>query len=232
MDRVVLAWSGGKDAAYALYELQQSGVDVQALVTHFMKDIERSKTHRVRYDLYRQQTRRLGVPFRELWFQQSPSNDDHESVVRTELRGSARRGADHVAYADLHLADVRAYREGLIEDLPIEGTWPLWGRDTDALAREIVDAGFQATTVAVDGDALGPEYAGRTYDHAFLDDLPNGVDPCGEGGEFHTFVHDGPIFDDWLSVTTGETTTRTFDHGEDRAVHYCDLRLADGNIPE
>jgi uncharacterized protein (TIGR00290 family) len=220
-DRTVLAWSGGKDAAYALSELQRtSDVDVLELLTTVSTESDRSTMHRVHRRLHEQQAAALEIPLNTVPLPSTPSNDEYERTMAREFERYQGRDVQQMAFADIALDDVRAYREDLLSGAAIEGFWPLWGRDTGTLVREFLDAGFRATVVAVDGDALDASYAGRELDDQFLEDLPPAVDPCGENGEFHTFVWDGPIFTSPVSVLVTETTTRTVG-GTD--FHYADL---------
>ncbi len=213
----VLSWSGGKDAAFALFEL-----DTVAELLTTISENGRSSMHGVRRELYEKQAERLGVPIRFVELPEDCSNEEYESRMATVMADYESRGTDRIAFADLYLEDVRAYREERLAETEIDGVWPLWGRDTDEQIRAFLDAGFQATVVAVDGSKLDSSFAGRELDTAFLADLPDDVDPCGENGEFHTFVWDGPVFDAPVSVEVGKTVTRNVGDGE---FHYCDLHL-------
>nr|WP_246045660.1 ATP-binding protein [Halorussus ruber] len=153
------------------------------------------------------------------------SNEEYEETMAEVMADYAARGIERVAFADLYLEDVRAYREERLRNAPVEGYWPIWGRNTETVAREFA-ANFAATVVAVDDDALDSSFAGRRFDADLLADLPDEVNPCGENGEFHTFVYDGPIFDRAVPVETGERVTKEVGHG-DAVVHYCDLLAAD-----
>jgi uncharacterized protein (TIGR00290 family) len=224
MDSVVLSWSGGKDAAYALYVLRNEGTEVIELLTTINEAYDRSTMHGVHRSLYDRQAAAVGLDVNFVTLPPDPSNDEYERIMAQIVEGYRERGVERIGFADLYLEDVRAYRERQLDGTGVEGYWPLWGRDTTDMAREFLDAGFRATVVAVDGDALDESFAGREFDAAFLDDLPASVDPCGENGEFHTFVWDGPVFETPVAVETGETVTRTVGDGE---FHYCDLRLTD-----
>ena len=225
MDRVALAWSGGKDAAYALYQLQSSDdYEVVELFTTFNEEYDRSSMHGVRRPLYDRQSTALDVPLRSVMLPSEPSNEEYNRVMAHELDRYVDRGIEHVAFADLFLEDIRAYREAQLAETEVEGLWPVWGYDTDTLIEEMLDAGFRATVVAVDGDALGPEFAGRELDRSFLADVPESVDPCGEHGEFHTFVRDGPPFEQPVPIEVGETVTR---HVGETEIHYADIELAE-----
>ena len=220
MDTVV-SWSGGWDSALMLAKLvADPDVEVVELLTTVGAGTGRSSMHGVRRALYERQAAAVGLPIRFVDVPEDGSNAAYEERVGAISEEYVRHGVEAVAYADLYLEDVRHYREERLAGSGLEGSWPFWGRDTDAVARAFVDAGFRATVVCVDGDRLGPSYLGRPFDDALLDDLPANVDPCGENGEFHTFVHDGPIFDWSVAVETGETVTRELGEG---VYHYVDL---------
>jgi len=223
--RTVVSWSGGKDAALALAEcLDAPDVEVVELLTTVSEETGRSSMHGVRRDLYERQAAAIGRPVRFVEIPEDASNAAYEERMATVADEYAARGVDTVAFADLYLEDIRAYREDRLAETGIDGTWPLWKRDTEAVARGFIDAGFRAIVVCVDGQALGQDFLGRSFDGAFLDALPNTVDPCGENGEFHTFVHDGPVFDAPVPVAVGETVTR---EPGDGVYHYLDLRESD-----
>jgi uncharacterized protein (TIGR00290 family) len=222
--RTVCSWSGGKDAAYALSELQQSAdVAVEELLTTVSAETNRSSMHGVRRELYGRQAEAIGIPIKFVEPPPKPTNETYEEVMAEVMDEYAKRGIERVVFADLLLSDVRAYREERLSETDIGGYWPLWGRNTSTLAADFIET-FRATVVCVGGEVLDSSFAGREFDSDFLADLPTEVDPCGENGEFHTFVWDGPVFDSPVNVRTGETVTREVGDGE---FHYCDL-LAGG----
>lgn len=221
MTRTVLSWSSGKDAAFALRELQRDPeVEVAELLTTVSAVTDRVSMHGVRRSLVERQAAAIGLPLRVVELPAEPSNDEYEERMTGVMADYEARGFDRVAFADLFLEDVRAYREENLSGTEIDGSWPLWGRDTDELAREFEDAGFRATVVAVDGERLDGSFVGREFDAGFIADLPDGVDPCGEHGEFHTFVRDGPTFAETVDVEAGEVVTKPVGDG---AYHYVDL---------
>lgn len=218
--RTVLSWSGGKDAAVALAEMRRAeDVHVEGLLTTIGTETNRSSMHGVRRELYERQAAAVGLPVEFVELPADATNEAYERAMAAVIEGYAERGIERIAFADLLLDDVRAYREKQLSDSALDGYWPLWGRDTAALAADFAER-FEATVVSVDGEPLDPSFAGRAFDAQFLADLPDEVDPCGENGEFHTFVWDGPIFEKPVSVTTGETVTRPVGDGE---FHYCEL---------
>jgi len=219
---VVLSWSGGKDSSLALEALRSDPtVQVVALLTSITRGYERISIHGVRRELLTAQSQSLGLPVHEVTLDPASSNEAYEHAFAAalgELReryGPIRR----IAFGDLFLADVRAYREKLIAALDSgwEPVFPIWGRDTRALAKQFVEAGYAARLVCVDTTQLDAAFAGRAFDHALLRELPMSVDPCGERGEFHTFVTTGPIFSTPVACATGEVVLR------DERFAYCDL---------
>jgi uncharacterized protein (TIGR00290 family) len=217
---VVLSWSGGKDSALALWTMREEGTEPAALLTTIVEDGDRVGTHAVRAELVRAQATAVGLPLIEAPTPQAPSNEVYEERIAAALDAgpSATQAASSgarpstgpiaassaVAFADLFLADIRAYREGRLARVGRKAIFPLWGRDTAALAHEFVEAGFGATLVVVDTEQLDPGFVGRRFDAELLADLPAGVDPCGENGEFHTFVDSGRIFEAPIPVALGE----------------------------
>jgi len=224
---VALAWSGGKDSAMALAALRgDPGVEVVALVTTLTQDYDRISIHGVRRSVLEAQVAALDIALVEVSIPAAASNAIYEQALAAALAGLRGRhpGLRHLAFGDLFLADVRTYRERLLTELDWEPLFPLWGRDTSQLAAEFVERGFRAILTCVDTTQLGAEFAGRDFDAALLAALPEGVDPCGENGEFHTCVHAGPIFSQPLALRTGERVLR------DNRFEYCDVVL-DESLP-
>lgn len=217
---VLLSWSGGKDSALALHELSQDpNVEVVGLLTSVTRGYDRVSMHGVRRSLLEVQAKRLGLPLHEILLEAKCTNDAYEAAFLAALERirSERPDVAHVAFGDLFLADVRAYRERLLAGSGFAPLFPIWGEDTRTLARRFIDDGFEARLVCVDTTQLEAAFAGRAFDAELLADLPASVDPCGERGEFHTFVSNGPPFTEAVSYTCGETVLR-----DDRFM-YCDL---------
>jgi uncharacterized protein (TIGR00290 family) len=209
--QVVLSWSGGKDSSLALAALRADPrYEVVGLLTSITAGYDRVSIHGVRRTLVEAQAAALGLPLYEVGLEPASSNEAYEAAFATALSHVRRAVPDvaHIAFGDLYLADVRAYRERLLAGSSFEPLFPLWGRPTSALAEAFVEAGFRAVLVCVDTTQLAREYAGRAFDRQLLAELPSSVDPCGEGGEFHTFVWDGPIFEHAVPVTVGEVVLR------------------------
>jgi uncharacterized protein (TIGR00290 family) len=214
---VVLSWSGGKDSVLALWTMRAEGTEPAALLTTINEDYGRISIHGVRRELLHAQAAAVGLPLVEVAIPTACVNEVYEERMAAAMSSTAPGAADAAgrtvpplaevetfAFADLFLADIRAYREERLQAAGRKAIFPLWGRDTAALAREFVAVGFGATLVVVDTDQLDAGFVGRRFDAELLDDLPEGVDPCGENGEFHTFVDSGPIFEAPIPVATGE----------------------------
>jgi uncharacterized protein (TIGR00290 family) len=208
-ERALVSWSGGKDSALALHRVLADGtVRVDGLLTTVTDEYDRISMHGVRRALLEAQAAALGLPLEVVRIPPACGDAEYEAATTTALAGYAARGGEAIVFGDLYLADIRAYRERLLAPLPLAPRFPLWLEDTAAMARRFVRLGFRAVLVCVDPRQLDPGFAGRAYDDALLDALPRGVDPCGENGEFHTFVHDGPVFGHPVAVSAGETVER------------------------
>jgi uncharacterized protein (TIGR00290 family) len=208
--RVLLSWSSGKDSAWTLHTLREKGLDVVGLLTTFNEAADRVAMHAVRRTLVEAQAAAIGLP---LWPVQLPwpcANVEYEQRIAAALGRARDEGITHMAFGDLFLEEIRDYRIRQLKGTGIEPLFPIWGSpaDTPALARRMVEAGLKAILTCVDPKQLSPRFVGRSYEARLLDELPPGVDPCGERGEFHTFCHDGPIFARALPVQVGETVER------------------------
>lgn len=216
-----LSWSGGKDSALALQELRESpGAAPSALVTTVTADYRRISMHGVRRELLLLQARAAGLPLVEIEIPAGCSNDVYEQRMGQALVEAPLAAAETFVFGDLFLADVRAYREERLARVGKKAIFPLWGRDTCTLAREFIAQGFEAVLVCVDPRRLDASFAGRRFDADLLADLPSDVDPCGENGEFHTFVHAGPVFSASIDHAIGETVERD-------GFIFCDVLTAD-----
>jgi uncharacterized protein (TIGR00290 family) len=221
---IILSWSGGKDSALAHARLRADPrVEIVGLLTTVTAGYDRVSIHGVRRVLLHAQAAALGVPVHEVTLQPESSNQAYDAALARALgEVRARQPAvRRVAFGDIFLQDVRQYREERIAELGFDGIFPLWGEPTDALAREVVECGIRARLVCVDTHALSAAFAGRAFDAALLAELPATIDPCGENGEFHTFVSDGPGFRAPIPYQVGEVVMRN-----DRFA-YCDLIPAD-----
>ena len=207
--RAVLSWSSGKDCAFALLEARRLDLaDVVAILTTTNEAFDRVAMHATRNALLEAQADALGLPLIAVPLPWPCSNEDYEARMRSAMDRVAAMGVRHMVFGDLFLEDVRAYREEKLKPLGVGAIFPLWGRPTKALAQDIIASGITARLVTVDPRHLDASFAGRAFDESLLADLPDGVDPCGENGEFHTCVTSGPMFSAPIMVTAGEVVAR------------------------
>jgi uncharacterized protein (TIGR00290 family) len=211
-ERVVMSWSGGKDSAMALRELLRDGEhEVVALLTSVSEEFRRISHHGVRESLLDEQAKAIGLPLRKVYLPSGENggctNDVYEAIMAKEMAACRDEGIFTIGFGDLFLEDLRAWREANLAQSGLRAIFPIWKRDTAELAREVITLGYKAYLSCVE-DRVGSAFAGREYNETLLRDLPADVDPCGENGEFHTFVFDGPIFRAPVSVQVGETVLR------------------------
>jgi uncharacterized protein (TIGR00290 family) len=218
--QVFLSWSGGKDSALALHTLRRDpAIEVVGLVTSVTRGYDRISVHGVRRALLEAQVKVLGLPLVEISLDPNCSNDAYEAAFQDALRAIKRDWplVSGIAFGDLFLEDVRTYRERSLEGSGFDPLFPIWGIDTTGLARQFIADGYLARLVCVDTTQLDAAFAGRVFDENLLADLPSTVDPCGERGEFHTFVSGGPLFDAAIPYRVGETVLR------DERFMFCDI---------
>ena len=214
---IVFSWSGGKDSAFALHEMKRTKTyRVTRLFTALTEGYDRISMHGVRRGLLEEQSQSIGLPLDTMYIPKNSTNSDYELKLVELLEKYKRDGVCSVGFGDLFLEDIRAYREKNLSQIGMRGVFPLWKKDTAQMARDFITAGFKAVIVCVDPKTLDPSFAGRMIDDAFLRDLPSSADPCGENGEFHSFVFDGPIFNKAVKFTTGEIVSRN-------GFYFCDL---------
>ncbi len=207
--KTLLSWSSGKDSAWALHLLrQQPDIKVVGLFTTVNAEFQRVAMHAVRLELLKRQAEAVGLPLQTLEIPYPCSNLKYESVMKEFIETSLASGIRCMAFGDLFLRDIRAYREAHLKDTGITPLFPLWEIPTDQLARQMVSEGLRAYITCVDPKKLPARFAGREFGPSFLDELPESVDPCGENGEFHTFAVDGPMFRASVEVRVGEVVER------------------------
>jgi uncharacterized protein (TIGR00290 family) len=206
---VLMCWSGGKDSCVALHELQRSpDHEVVGLLTTVTRDHDRISMHGVRRDLLEAQADALGLPLDIVFIPAGASNADYASAMAEALGRHHAAGARTVAFGDLFLADIRAYRDRMMAGNGMTAIYPVWGRETRRFVEDFISAAFRATLTCVDLAKLDASFAGREIDASLLADLPEGIDPAGENGEFHSFVFDGPNFARPVTIRLGETVVR------------------------
>jgi len=207
--KLILSWSSGKDSAFALHQLRLAGeYEIVGLLTTINQVHDRVAMHAVRRELLRAQAQHAGLPLFEVDLPYPCSNDDYEACMRRFVEHALALGVSAIAFGDLFLEDVRAYRERQLAETGLSPVFPLWGKPTGALAQEMIASGLKARLTCVDPKQIPATFAGRNFDQALLDDLPAQADPCGERGEFHTFVWAGPMFEGPLAVRAGEVVER------------------------
>ena len=222
MEKVILSWSGGKDSAISLFEIQKGGkYEVVSLLTTINQDYDRVSMHGVRRALVEQQAYLLGLPMEKVFVPKSCSDEEYESKMSEVLTRFKDDGIAQVVYGDVFLEWVKTYRGNNLSKLGMKGIFPIWGRDTIELTRSFITLGFQAVITCVDTKVLDKSFLGRTLNNHFLTELPPNVDPGGENGEFHSFVFDGPIFKKRIDYALGESVQRD-------SFCFCDLLPKEG----
>ncbi|NQV26326.1 MAG: adenine nucleotide alpha hydrolase [Rhodopirellula sp.] len=214
---IILGWSGGKDSALALNSLlADSRYEVVCLLTTLTRDFDRISMHGVRRNLLLRQAEVVELPLEEVWIHQGAGNAEYEAAMLKSIGPFRECGVTTMAFGDLFLEDIRDYREKMLRQLDMKCLFPIWGLDTTELAAEFVTKGFKAKTCCIDTRKLPESFCGRDLTSDFFNDLPAGVDPCGENGEFHTFVFDSPDFREPIEITAGEQR-------RDDPFLFCDL---------
>lgn len=240
--QAIFNWSGGKDSALSLYKILQSQeYDVNCLLTSINEEYRRISMHGVREDLLIQQAESIGIPLVKMYLPEMPTMEIYEDVMKATLTDLKTQGATASIFGDIFLEDLRLYRENKLSEIALKGVFPLWKIPTKDIIKEFLDLGFKTITTCVNDKYLDKSFVGRIIDDSFLNDLPDNVDPCGENGEFHTFVFDGPIFSQPIAFEKGEIVYRKYtpskpkdndsydcddanqDNPFDNGFWYCDL---------
>jgi uncharacterized protein (TIGR00290 family) len=206
--RILVSWSSGKDSAWMLHVLRGSGAPVAGLLTTINDEADRVAMHGVRSAILMAQADAAGLPVTTVPLPSPCSNEVYEERMTRCVTAAVDQGFTHVAFGDLFLEDVRRYREDRLAGTGLQPLFPLWGTDTLTLAAQMIGAGLEAKITCVDQRVLSPAFAGRSYDADLLSELPDGIDPCGERGEFHTCVVAGPMFEKRIDVVAGEIVVR------------------------
>ena len=204
MKKLLLAWSSGKDSAWTLHALRRQNIEVSALLTTINSSAARVAMHGVRRELLELQAAAVGIPVWQIPLPWPCTNDDYEARMAEACRRAVAEGFGAIAFGDLYLQDVRDYRERQLAGSGLAPVFPLWEIPTAILARDMIEAGLRARLSCIDSRQLDPAFAGREFDRALLADLPPTADPCGENGEFHSFVYAGPMFREPIPIESGE----------------------------
>ena len=225
-------WSTGKDSALALhYLLQDKNYSVNYLLTSVNAFHKRVSMHGLRTELLQKQVNAIGIPSGVIELPEHPTNEEYKELMREKVQQLKTDGFEYAAFGDIFLEDLKEYREQQLQQLNIKALFPLWKKDTKQLIHEFIDLGFKTIVVCVNADLLDKSFAGRIIDNDFMNDLPEGVDPCGENGEFHTFCFDGPIFKYPVRFSVGETVFREYQHGQLKSgFWFCDLLPEEKNM--
>ncbi|MFZ0284536.1 MAG: ATP-binding protein [Terriglobales bacterium] len=209
MKRTLLSWSSGKDSAWSLHLLRQRcEYEIVGLLTTFNREANRVAMHGVRRELVEAQAEAAGIPLWDVDLPSPCSNTDYEMIMRETCKAAVQAGIEYMAFGDLFLRDIREYRERQLEGSGLTPIFPVWGVPTRELARSMIESGVRAKLSCIDSGCLSPEFAGREFDERLLSDLPSEIDPCGENGEFHSFVYAGPMLGRELPIKVGEIVTR------------------------
>ena len=204
-----MSWSSGKDSAWALYKLQRNPeIDLAGLFCTVNKAFNRAAMHAVRVELLQRQAESIGLPLEIIEIPYPCSNDAYEEIMTLFVEKAKKNNIEHFAFGDLFLEDVRNYREEKLKGTGITPIFPIWGIPTDKLSREMISSGLRAVITCIDPKQIPNDFVGKEYNESFLNDIPEGVDPCGENGEFHSFVFYGPMFEEQIEISFGDVVHR------------------------
>lgn len=238
MKKAYINWSSGKDAAFVLYKVQKEDeYDVQKLVSTVNIETNRVSMHGLRVEMMKQQADAIGIPLELIKLDGNVSMQTYNELMKMETEKLLDQGLNYSIFGDIFLEDLREYREKQLSEIGIKAIFPLWKKNTSQIMQEFLDAGFKAIVVSVNAAKLDKSFCGRLLDESFLKDLPSDVDPCGENGEFHTFVYDGPIFSEPVNFEIGKIVEKNYTPSEnndddcfsdekeswDTRFFYCDL---------
>lgn len=217
-EKVLFSWSGGKDSALALHEIKKRwDLEIVSLITTLTEDYDRTSMHGVRRELLESQAESLDLPLYKIFISKRSSDEEYGHKMKEMLTHFSRLGVTSVVFGDIFLEDLRKYREKQLSIVGMEGVFPLWKKDTHELAHTFINLGFKAVVTSVDSETLDRKFVGQEIDEEFLAQIPPSVDPCGENGEFHSFVFSGPIFEKRVFFRVGEVVMR------ENRFYYCDL---------
>jgi len=228
MEPVCFTWSGGKDSMLALKRIiNSSTLKVDHLMTTLSNAYGRISMHGVREDLLDKQAANLNIPLKKIWLPERPSMEVYTEEMKKAYSQVKNNGIRKIVFGDIFLEDLKDYRDQMLSDIKLSGVYPIWKNPTKKLIEEFINDGFKAIVVCINTKLLDKSYLGKTIDHHFVEELPDNVDPCGENGEFHTFVYDGPLFKHPVDFSVGKSELRKLSEsdqaGYDVNFWYCDL---------
>lgn len=218
--KTFLNWSGGKDALFALHQ-KPAQFSIDKLVTTFNRENDRVNMHGLRRELIERQAKSIGIPFSPIYLSPDISLSDYNQVMNRHFEDLKKEGFTHSMYGDILLEDLKAYREEQLQQVSLKSVYPLWKRDTNKLIREFIETGYKAVVVVTNNKVLDSSFCGRILNEDFLKDLPQAVDPCGENGEFHTFVFDGPLFHKPVQFEIGKMVSKEYSSSSDEEDKDC-----------
>lgn len=232
MKKAYFNWSTGKDSALALYKILESKeYEVGTLLTNVNGEFGRVSMHGLREELLDAQAKEIGLPLQKIHFPGDVTMSLYDKIMKEAMQEILEKKYEFAVFGDIFLEDLKAYRDSKLSEVGLTGVYPLWKKDTKALLQEFLSLGFKAITVCINAKLLGEEFVGRIIDQSFIDDLPEGIDICGENGEFHTFVFDGPIFKNPVEFEVGEKVLRIYkantDESQDNCQNYSDDKNED-----
>jgi uncharacterized protein (TIGR00290 family) len=233
--KAIMNWSGGKDSTLALYKVLSEGIELHGLFTTISHQLRRITMHGVREELLDAQAAALGILLQKLELPASDTMDLYNELMQEKMNAFKMEGVTHSVFGDIHLEDLKKYREEQLKKVGVEALFPLWKRPVSDVVTEFINLGFKAVVVCVNARYLDQSFVGRILDADFIKDLPDNVDVCGENGEFHSFVYDGPIFKQPVPIALGEVVYKDYsngteDLGYDTGFHFQDLILSKRNF--
>lgn len=225
MKKAYFNWSTGKDSALALYKiLQEKEYEIGTLLTNVNGEFGRVSMHGLREELLDAQAKQLGLPLQKIHFPGDVTMSLYDKIMKEAMEKILEENYEYAVFGDIYLEDLKAYRDTKLQEVGLQGVYPLWKKDTKALLSEFISLGFKAITVCVNAKLLDKSFVGRVLDEQFIQDLPDNIDVCGENGEFHTFVYDGPIFANPVNFEIGEKVLKTYtanqEDSEDNCANY------------
>lgn len=229
--KTFINWSGGKDCSLALYRIMQSkDYEIKSLLTTVSQKYQRISMHGVRISLLEAQVDRIGLPLKKIFMPEEPSLNTYNKLMYHALSDLRKNDINTAVFGDIYLEDLRTYREKQLKSAGLNAIFPLWKTSTKQLASDFIQSGFKAIVVCIDESKLGKSFTGRDFNQTFINELPENIDPCGENGEFHTFVYDGPIFKKPVNFKKGDIVYRTYKSPkktkDEMGFWFCDLQVS------